>query len=129
MNANTKYKTPKELKGKITSFFNKYEKSGRIPTIEMLGVHLGMGRKSILNYQGDSRFKKIITDAKDKITAFKVEAMLNGEGSTAGIIFDLKNNAGFKDKTEVEQTNLNHDLTNLSEEDLKKKLKELNNES
>lgn len=115
-----KYNTKEELEKELKSFFDKYEKNNRIPSIEMLGIHLKMNRQSILNYQKKSKYSKIIGDAKDKITAFKIEAMLNNEGSTAGIIFDLKNNAGFTDKIETVNTNLDYDAVELSDKELEK---------
>lgn len=123
------YKTPKELELKIEEFFKLKEKDKLIPAVEMLAVHLGITRVTILSYQNrNDKYEKIIIAAKEKITGMKVESMLNGKGSTIGIIFDLKNNAGFTDKQEIKQeTTLNGsiDLTTMSDDELDNMLTEI----
>lgn len=120
-----KYKNKIELEKKIFEFFNDNEIKGLIPTIEMLGVKLGMSRQAILNYQNSEQYGNIITEAKERITALKSQALVNGFGSTTGLIFDLKNNAGYSDKTEVVAKNYNvnfdkGEVSNYSEEELMK---------
>ena len=48
------------------------------------------------------------------VEAFTEEMLITGK-NTAGVIFSLKNNFGWKDKTEVEATNLNYQAQSYEE--------------
>lgn len=77
-------------------------------TITGLALELGVSRQTLLEYQGevegrekkDPRFADTIKDAKTRIEHF-TEQMLFSPSPT-GTIFNLKNNYGWKDKTEVD---------------------------
>ena len=76
-------------------------------TIEGLCTFLKCTRDTLLNYQkeeGYEEFFDAIKEAKNKIQQNKVERGLTGNAPAALTIFDLKNNHGYKDKQEVEQT-------------------------
>lgn len=76
-------------------------------TIEGLAEYLGCDRDTILNYQkrkGYDEFFGAIKKAKNKIQRNKVERGLSGLSNPAVTIFDLKNNHGYKDKTEQEHS-------------------------
>ena len=65
-------------------------------------------RDTLLNYEKKTGYEEYfgtIKKAKLKIQKNKVERGLDGDSNPAVSIFDLKNNHGYKDKTEVEQTN------------------------
>jgi len=86
-------------------------------TVEGLADHLDLTRQTILNYQkreGYEEFFNAIKKAKSKILRNKVERGLMGDSNPAITIFDLKNNYGYKDRTEVEQTNI---TINIDKED------------
>lgn len=53
--------------------------------------------------------------------------MISGKGNVAGIIFDLKNNHGYADKSEVSTVNTNAKA--VSDEDIDKRIAELMNKS
>lgn len=69
-------------------------------TITGLAVALGCDRETLLNYEKKEEFFGTIKAAKTKIHEY-VESCLF-KGNAAGIIFNLKNNFNWKDKTEVE---------------------------
>ena len=79
-------------------------------TITGLALSLGVTRQTLLEYEGevegrekkDPRYADTIKDAKTKIENFN-EQMLYGPSPT-GTIFNLKNNYGWKDKTEQDIT-------------------------
>lgn len=76
-------------------------------TIEGLCVFLECDRLTILNYEkqeGYEEFFNTIKNAKLKIQQNKVERGLTGNAPASVTIFDLKNNHGYKDKQEVEQS-------------------------
>ena len=128
----TKYNSAEEMQEIIDQYFsqdggawvylggeNKGNKSF-CPTVEGLALALDMDRRSLLNYEKKDEFFPTIKRAKQTIAA-TLEQRLYGNTVT-GIIFNLKNNFGWKDKQEVESTNTHthkiQDLDNLTDEEL-----------
>lgn len=72
------------------------------PTVEGLAYALHLSRQGLLNYEGKPEFVDTVKRAKQKI-AIALEQRLYGQAVT-GAIFNLKNNFGWKDKTEQELT-------------------------
>ena len=73
-----------------------------VPTIEGFAHHCGMMINSLWEYEHYVGFSETIKSIKSDITARKKIALLNGEGNTTGLIFDLKCNEGWKDKQVIE---------------------------
>lgn len=74
-------------------------------TIEGLCEVLDCDRATLLNYErreGYEMFFNTIKKAKLKIQKNKLERGLDGDSNPAVSIFDLKNNHGYKDKTETD---------------------------
>lgn len=109
-----KFTSVEELEKSIEDYFERCDngmKNGEpfpIPyTLEGLSAALDIDRKTLLNYSkedGYEMFFPTIKKAKQKVLANLAERMLNGDNSTAGAIFLLKNNYGYADKTEQEVT-------------------------
>lgn len=77
----------------------KMVKTPQVPyTITGLALALGTTRDLLLDYEDKEEFSDTIKRAKSKIHDF-TERMLFGNNAT-GPIFNLKNNWGWKDKTE-----------------------------
>lgn len=75
--------------------------SSRKPyTVTGLATYLGTSRETLINYEGREEFFDTIKAAKDKCEAWW-ELQLLGSHAT-GPIFNLKNNYGWVDKTEVD---------------------------
>lgn len=72
-------------------------------TITGLAVALGTNRSTLVNYEEREEFFDTIKNAKEKIHNFTEERLYDAH--PAAVIFNLKNNYGWKDKTEVEQEN------------------------
>lgn len=119
-----KWETPEELQSDIDNYFELCNNNTKtvvtkegeiievphpIPyTIEGLCDVLECDRATLLNYEktkGYEPYFNTIKKAKNKIQRNKVERGLIGESNPAVTIFDLKNNHGYKDKTE---TDTNH---------------------
>lgn len=125
-----KFTDEKELQAKIDEYFKscweqkidmwgnplfwKDEKGNKIPdrpvlkqvkpyTIGGLAVFLDCSRDTLVEYGHKKKFSDTIKRAKDIIYAYK-EERLSVAPNAAGIIFDLKNNYGWKDKTEQDIT-------------------------
>ena len=79
----------------------------RVPTLGGFCNHAGIDTDTLLNYEkgdGYENFFGTIKSIKQHILSGKLDALTNGEGSTTGLIFDLKANHGLMDKN---QTDLN----------------------
>lgn len=72
-------------------------------TITGLAVFLDTSRETLLNYESKGEFFDTIKKAKEKIYAYAEEFLYSGKNPT-GAIFNLKNNWGWQDKTEVDHT-------------------------
>jgi len=109
-----KFKTPEELERKINNYFDKCDKrkkeiinkkgelvyisSPEPYTMSGLAYSLGVDRETILNYAKREEYFGTIKLARAKVHC-DVERRLMEFNST-GAIFNLKNNFGWKDKTE-----------------------------
>lgn len=119
-----KFTTPEEMEEKIVSFFfhceNNYEEvmsaSGVIkklrkpltPTVHALAAWLEISTETLLDYEKDKGYEDfhfIVKMAKQKILAMKTMSLVNNKGATNGLIFDLKNNHGWKEKSEIDSKN------------------------
>lgn len=118
-----KYETPEEMQRIITLYFlacrvrqdeNEKRLEGLaenelliindiediVPTISGLAYTLGMSTEALRNYEGKEEFLVTVKRAKQRVE-MSLEQRLAGQAVT-GSIFSLKNNFGWKDKTEVD---------------------------
>ena len=109
------FKTVEELEEKVESFFTsedafiinyKDEVEDKIfaPTMAGLALHLGVDRRTLVNYSNKEEYFPTIRKARARIESH-LEKKLYGNNVT-GLIFNLKNNFDWKDKSEVAQTNI-----------------------
>jgi hypothetical protein len=101
-----KFASPEELRFKIKEYFEDYCEEGKAhpPTITGLAVFLGTSRKVLMEYEDDRpAFSNAIKKAKERIAAW-TEEQLYRNTQVAGVIFNLKNNYGWKDRTETDLT-------------------------
>lgn len=70
------------------------------PTVSGLAYTLGMTTETLRTYGNDDEFSATVKRAKQRIEMF-LEGRLYGQAVT-GSIFNLKNNFGWKDKSEQE---------------------------
>ena len=106
------FETVEAMQAAIDAYKKSCERKKRPLTVQGLALALGFtSRTSLLNYEGytdidNKPFLNTIKRAKLEIEEDKVTGAMMGEYNNAIVIFDLKNNHGHKDKTEVEQTNI-----------------------
>lgn len=109
------FKSAEELEEKIENFFTSDDayltsfKDGEgqkiyAPTMAGLALYLNVDRKTIVNYSHKDEFFPTIKKARARIEAH-LEKKLYGNNVT-GLIFNLKNNFDWKDKSEIAQTNV-----------------------
>lgn len=115
------YKTVKEMEEKIEGYFDLCD--NRIQTIYSaksdgvievmnpepytmsgLAYYLGMSRQTLIDYTKRDKYLDTIKDARRRVE-FDLERRMNDKQSfTPGLIFNAKNNFGWKDKSEVDNT-------------------------
>ncbi|WP_455796199.1 terminase small subunit [Clostridium butyricum] len=100
-------------------YFKECIENEKYPTVSMFAYRLGLDRKTLLKYEHcietgelvhlDIDVKKKIVNsikrAKAYIEGCYEDRLLNDGRSPIGTIFTLKNNYGWVDKQEIEQTN------------------------
>ena len=96
-----KFKTVEELESQVQAYFDECVEKKRPLTISGLAVHLDTSRQTLLNYEEKEEFFGTIKRAKDLIENYAEEQLFDNP-RTAGIIFNLVNNWGWKNKTESE---------------------------
>lgn len=113
-----KYKTQEQLQEGIDAYFAKCDVDGRPYTMSGLALALGLDRKTLVNYSERDLFSTQIKNAKAKVEE-QLEESLYRLGNNSGIIFNLKNNYGWADKTEqvVTQENRINIINTLPEGD------------
>lgn len=110
-----KYNTPEEMQVVIDDYFdgdawmNNGEEKVYAPTVSGLAYALGMSRRALLDYEDKDDFLPTIKRAKDRI-AIALEQRLYGQTVT-GVIFNLKNNFGWKDRSETDHTSSDGSMT------------------
>lgn len=96
-----KFETVEELEKKIEDYFRHCEQNELPYTVSRLAYELGCSRQTLLTYGEKDEFLDTIKKAKAKIEFYN-EEQLYINPRTAGVIFNLKNNFGWKDKQEVD---------------------------
>ena len=72
----------------------------------MLGaaLHMGVNKTTLYEYADKEGFSNSLKRLNTVIEKYKADELYRTQGQVTGIIFDLKNNHGWKDKTEVAAT-------------------------
>lgn len=98
------FSSPEEMQEKIDHYFNEIVTSINPPTVAGLSFHLGFSdRHTLTEYAKYPEFSATVKRAKLQIEMF-LEKRLLWDGPVVGPIFNLKNNFGWKDKVETENT-------------------------
>lgn len=72
-------------------------------TITELAIAIGTSRKVLMEYESKDQFSNTIKRAKELCHGYAEKQLFIGKNPT-GAIFNLKNNYGWKDKTETEHS-------------------------
>ena len=94
-----KFKNAKDMQTAIDYYFAQLEED--CPTISGIALALDMSTQALRDYQKKDEFLATIRKAKQRVE-IEWERRLLSPGS--GPIFWLKNNAGWRDKTETDNT-------------------------
>ena len=99
-----KWKSVDQLEKLIKEYWEYIELEKEIPDVEGLAVYLKTTRKTLYEYENDPEYSNTIKTTKEKIFHRKKQAAFKGLMNPTIFIFDAKNNHGYKDKQEIEQT-------------------------
>lgn len=111
-----KYKTKEELQEKIDKYFIQCDKDKKPYTVTGLAMALDLDRKALISYGDHEEFSYTIKKAKAKVERWLEENLISGQGNATGIIFNLKNNYGYKDRQEID-ANVNTEIKVTLEDD------------
>lgn len=85
----------------MNAYFESYLKeSGEVADIESLADYLGTTRDEMMAMMQDRRYGKTLKLARNKIAKIKKQLAFGGKIPAAVLSFDLKNNHGYRDKPE-----------------------------
>lgn len=121
-----KYETPDQLQILIDDYFTASKELKQHPTITGLAYHLDLTREGLAHYSKKNEFTDTIKRAKQRVEAYIEQRLF--EANATGSIFNLKNNFGWKDKTETELSTPEGrplEINNMSEQDVKARINEL----
>lgn len=108
-----KYTNVEEIEELIEEYFRLKDAQGDPYTITGLAIALGMSRQQLIEYQARDEFHDAIKTARERCHEYAEKYLYSGK-AVAGAIFSLKNNYGWKDKTEVENNiNVKFSLADL----------------
>ena len=108
---------PDELESEIEAYFKwclaHYEESASagkivrlqkplVPSVGSLCNYLDICRDTLHNYEQQDEYSDIVKTTKAKIKEAIESALINGQGSTTGLIFYLKAKEGWVDKQTVQ---------------------------
>lgn len=94
-----KYKTKEEIQVLIDNYFKQCDLNNEPYTVTGLALSLDMSRQDLINYSKKDEFVDTIKKAKMRVENY-LEKRLIKDSSCTGIIFNLKNNYGWRDKQE-----------------------------
>lgn len=99
-----KFKSVADMQAAIDKFFADCDEKGDPYTMSGLAYSLDMGRQTLINYENKDEYLDTVKQARRRVEMYVEKLMLKSNGVVAGVIFNAKNNFGWRDKTETEQT-------------------------
>lgn len=100
------YKSAEAMEFAIDAYFARIEEEQRPPTLAGLALALGFkSTKSLKAYEDKGEdYSQVVEVARTRVEEWKNELLLKGGSQTSGVIFDLKNNHGWAEKSQSTQT-------------------------
>jgi len=100
------YQDEQVFADKVEAYFVETEAAGKHATLAGLSYFLGFADKqTFVDYeQHGGTFPLTVKRARLRMEADRHDRVISKDSFTPGLIFDLKNNHGWKDKTEQELT-------------------------
>jgi len=100
------YQSAEAMEFAVNAYFIRLEEEKRPPTLAGLALALGFkSTKSLKVYEDKGEdYSHIVEVARTRVEEWKNELLLKGGTQTSGVIFDLKNNHGWAEKSQSTQT-------------------------
>ena len=99
------FSSPEALQEKADEYYSDCVDREAPLTIQGLVYFMGFDdRHALSEYEKYDGFSSTIKRIRNKIEAQKAENLISAKGNVTGLIFDLKNNHGWKDKRETEHS-------------------------
>jgi hypothetical protein len=118
-----KFSNPVEFATLVDAYFKECADLRDIPTITGLAVYLDTDRKTLYNYRKRDKYFPTIKRALNRCEAALEARTLLGGLNPAMAIFSLKNNYGWVDKSEVENSGeVTHKYEQLEDADIDARL-------
>lgn len=96
------YEDPIFFEEKVEQYFDECARHNKPPTLAGVSYYMGFyNRESFMHYANYEGFSRTVKRTRLRIEAAKNEMLFSKDYSTAGVIFDLKNNHGWSDRVEV----------------------------
>ena len=93
-----KFDSTEQLQKRIDAYFRECDEGDGIYTITGLALALDLTRQGLWEYERKPEFSYTIKRAKTKVAAQVEYRLLTVKGNVTGMIFWLKNNAGWTDE-------------------------------
>jgi len=103
-----KFKSAEELQKMIDAYFANCDKKKKPYTITGLALALDTTRETLLDYEERDEFSDTIKRAKLRCQAYAEEQLFTNR-NTAGVIFNMVNNYGWKNKQDIDNNIGNKD--------------------
>lgn len=100
------FKSVEEVEEKINAYFNYCEEKEKPYTMSGLAYYLEVSRQTLVNYSNEDEYFDTIKKARDRVQMQLEENALSNKANPTFTIFNLKNNFDWKDKMEVEKTDM-----------------------
>lgn len=100
------YEDASKFNSAVEDYFSKCEAEDKRPTLSGLSYSMGFAdRETFVDYADYGEdFSRTVKTARLRIEDDRWQQLLSKDKFTPGVIFDLKNNHGWKDKVENELT-------------------------
>lgn len=127
-----KFETPEQLEAAISEYLENsawvdVAVAGTVvkqfrPTMSGLALAIGVDRRTLVNYAHKDEFFPAIKRARATVES-ALESKLY-DGSPAGVIFNLKNNFSWDDKSQLEHSG-SIDINKMSDDEIERRIAEL----
>ena len=113
------FNSVEEVQQKIDKYFEYCEINKKPYTMSGLAYYLEISRQTLVNYSYKDEYFDTIKKARDRIQMQLEENALSNNANPTFTIFNLKNNFGWKEQSEIKQS-ISNNYKELSVEELKK---------
>lgn len=108
-----KFESPEHLQDLIKFYFQSCDENKKPYTITGLALALDTSRETLINYEKREEYFDTIKRAKLRCQNYADERLFEAK-QVAGVIFNLKNNYGWVDKTETDITTKGKEIGSIN---------------